>query len=343
MKAFLRDQLEKKSEGTFCAGLPYVGTRPLEPAETQTLARRARWLSDVGFVLLALSPILFVSALVFGVILLEKVPRLESGPAPVSCLCFFGLLAPVAAAFLVGYDARSKARYYREARAFRCVRRFAGTMSEDPTDRSQRVLVRARLIRRGSEEHCQIELFPSNDVVYSVNGVPVRKRIRVEITAAAARPEDVAEYSLPVDWQSDDLPFEPQRRRQSADETAEILHYAHRVRRWIWIPTLFFVYLWALVVGDFLYETVKLSSSLCWALFFAGAIALSWFLLSGAWRQALKYKADADLGWVIVVPPHKHTEKDGTEKTKKETIEVLPVSGALWTIEHKPAGWRRKK
>jgi hypothetical protein len=343
MKDFLRDQLEKKSEGTFCAGLPYVGTRPLKAAETQTLARRARWLSDVGVVLLALSPILFVSALVFGVILLEKVPRFESGPAPFSVLCFFGLIAPVAAAFLVGYDARSKARYYGEARAFRCVRCFAGTMSEDPTDHSQRVLVRAGLIQPDSKEHCQIELFPSNDVVYSVNGVRVRKLIRVDVTTAAARPEDVAEYAVPVDWQSDDLPFEPQRRRQSADETDEIIYYARRVRRRMWISPLLFVYLWALVVGDFLYETVKLSSSLCWAIFFAGAIALFGLLLSGPWRHTRQCKTDAGLGWVIIVPPHKHTERDGTEKTQKETIEVLPVSGAVWTIDGRPAGWRRKK
>jgi hypothetical protein len=275
----------------------------------------------------------------FGLVVLEK--NLMKGGIgellfSISCIA---LVVPAAIVFLVGREARSRARGYRRARILGYVRRFAGTAhTDDPTDRCLLALVRAKLIRPDSRDYCELELFPLSNVVYSVNKVTIRKYLRLQVRTAAARPQDAVEFAVPSEWLSREVPFEPQRRRQSQQETAEILRYWRGIKRRMWLSPLCFT-----LVCYCLYQLVRVAHPTAPVLFLAIAVSLAGFLLFRNWQQARHFKADADVGWVIIVPPHRYPDKDGSEKAEDRTLEVLPQSGAIWTIDGRPSGWRRKR
>jgi hypothetical protein len=338
-KRAMADHSDKTSEEVFCAGLPYVGNRRLEPDECLSLARRQRWLRLKGLFSSALSPICFISGLMFIVVNLDSAPPTGGVSNSLVAVGSLAVLAPTAIVYLIGREARSRAQGYRRARIFGYVRRFAGTAHmDDPTDRCLLALVRAKLIQPDSREHCELELLPLSNVVYSVNRVPIRKYVRLEVRTAAARPQDAVEFAVPSEWLPGEVPFEPQRRRQSRQETAEILRYWRSIKRKVWLSPLYFT-----LVCYCLYQLVRVAYPTAPVLLSAAAISLAGFLLFRNWQQARHVKADADLGWVMVVPPHTSTDKNGTDKEEERTLEVLPRSGAIWTIDGRPAGWRRKR
>jgi len=336
------DESEGASAQTFCASLPFVGTRAIRGRELRILRRRARRLRIRGLLFLAASPVAFASGLTFAVLGCDAQASVLY--APLMALSMVLVFGGTGLSLLLAHDSFALSRQYREVMRVGHVRRFSGTIRcNDPTDLSVQRLVRARLATPDCEEHYDIELLPLADMLYSVNGTRLRKRIRVYPTAVVVTPRDTIELAVPPDWHAPNLPFVPKRRRQSHEETEQILRYVRRIRRLIWLPPLVFVYIWALVTGDVLYEYVGLSRGTCITIFVAGAVGLVGFFLSRAWRHGSRMRADAEFGWIIIVPPHKYTDKTGAEHVQEETVEILPASGALWTIDGRPAGWRHNR
>ncbi len=306
------------------------------------MARRADRLRLTGALFMLLCAVLFFCGLVVLVILSGRVPEPEAGGGVLDRVCSIAMVVALPVAFLVGRDAHSRSRGVRDALRVGYVRRFAGTAyGSDPTDDSFRRLVHAKLIEFGSIEHCELELFPLSNAVYAINNLPIKKYLRLRVGTAAAWPEDAADCPVPAHWHLADAPVEIRRRRQSPEETRELLLHARSVRRRLWFVPVASVVLCAPV--GFLYEAGILPRSISILIFVAGATTLSGFVLFRGWRRASKDRADADLGWIIIVPPHHYTDEDGTQRRQNHPIEILRESGALWTINGIPAGWRREK
>jgi hypothetical protein len=223
------------------------------------------------------------------------------------------------------------------------VRRFAGTVpSKEYWDASLKALARAKLVHGDLQGQREFELLGDDDAVFGVNGAPARKYVKIVSITASPRPTDAVEFAVPSEWYSGHVPFEPHRRRQSAEEADGIRGYARGFWRRLWIVPILFLFPGG-ALRDFLYGSLKLPLSICPGMSAAGAALLSGLVLFRPWREARMLKADAEFGWAIIVPPHTYTDKRGVQRTQQETVEILPISEALWTIEGNPAGWRHRR
>lgn len=326
-----------------CAGLPFVECRTLGQDERASVRRRAarlRWM--------ALAVLLAEFGSFATIVMLFS--RLPSTPTPQLTLYEEMLLGVAAVVVFVGLPASLVAarRFFVKGRLFSralgdgSVLQFKGHINwGDWTDRSVANLVRRKCIAMGEEGEYTLEVYSGAPILYSLNGAAVRNVVPVEITRAASRPQSPVELAVPASWYEAPPPENIERRRQSASETDELMTYASQFPNRAAVLRYGAAHmLAAVVVAGMAWSHRTELGTLGAAVFLTGAIVYlvnKSRLLIRAKRLSRLYLADANLGWVLIAKP----KEEGQSLTA--ITEFLPISGLVWTIAGRPAGWRNRR
>lgn len=238
--------------------------------------------------------------------------------------------------------ARAYTRDLRDGRLFR----FAGSLSNFDSLALDRDL--ARLARRGvlapepGVEQDIVVLRAARELLHA-NGSWAPSGLGLRVSYVAAPPSDVVRLSLPSDLRAERTgELELGRRRLSAPELRELARHIEQLRK----PGAAFLLLTPLAFSVLLVwseqsEGVQLSSAS------APFVLALWLLTAQSfWRRlrlAARLRADNELGWVITVD-HASSASDrvGDEpELPAQGIESLQYARLDWTVNRRPASWRR--
>lgn len=325
-----------------CAGLTLAARRALSREERLALRRRARGYRLQAVALLMTLPVM-VTSVVAATSLAGMTPdRLGPvGSAVWAAAFLLGLLVGLPVTLLVARDWYKRGSRLVQAMGNGEVLRFEGQINwHDWTDRSVAQLVRHNLLTLNDDAVCRLEVFSETHGVYSVNGTVPKRLLQVEVTRTASRPENPRELAVPASWYQTAPPRHLERRRQSDEEADELVAYANRFPKTE--AQIRFVLVHLIVAGmavgmgwhfRHVFGTFGLAVALTGALvYLVRALKLLW----RARRLANLYLADAQLGWVLIALPQPG------EEPRPGPMEFLPVSGQVWTIAGRPAGWRNR-
>jgi len=341
---------------TFCAGLPYVGKRPLTTQENAELRRKAFLATSIGYLLATLSPLLVLAGLIL-IVFGHRGGDIEMGLHVVIGISLMGVATLL---FLIGGDFRGRGARQRTTAKEGFVRRFEGPLGwQDPTDDALAMLIEKRLIQPAPGNMCAIELLPHLDSAFSVNGIRVTKDVPLEITTATARPVNTPVWGVPIDWIKEGDPNKLERRRLTPEEQDEIRRYGRfSSKDGLKLGAMVFMFMagitvlinkagrpvltvWQRLTG-FRIDTELILPA---AVFLAVCVTF-WTVLIPLYR-GLKtrrtLRQEADFGWIIVEAT-KANKVDATGTSVPvpgPVVEWLPVNKLMWTIDGKPAGWRR--
>jgi hypothetical protein len=188
----------------------------------------------------------------------------------------------------------------------------------------------------------RIELHAASDVIYQVNGVKPKGWIAIELTKAACPPDSPARFIAPEEWQIPEAEDEVERRRLTLGEREEILQYAGHIRRRRWLQVLATAWLLAVVMNLLTSKLLELETPMKVAVWAAITLVACAMLFYKQTLTARLYDQDSDHGWALVMESKQASVMSKGKHDLTGLIEVLPVSGALWMIGEKPAGWRRR-
>jgi hypothetical protein len=286
----------------YCAGLPLEGERPLTPGERDRAAALRRAFGVRALARLALVPVALAAA-----VAVAAMTRGASGRAAevlaASAIVAVGLVGPIVAivhALRAGASWRALGRDLAGGVALR----FAGG------GRSVAVLPRAG--------------FP-----LEWDGAPAAAGPRLAIGEAAAVPREVATYAVDIGTARAAPGFDVVRRALSSAERDEIAGHARRLGR---LPAVLVVFTASFLVlsarelrGVHPAEPGSGVLVAVWASF----LAYAWWRFFRALALARKLRDDVSNGWAL------RATAGGPAGN-----EVLPVSGAAWTVQGAPAPWR---
>ncbi|MDZ4858767.1 MAG: hypothetical protein SGI88_07265 [Candidatus Hydrogenedentes bacterium] len=338
-----------------CAGFPYVGERKLLDDEQRSLHRKIRLNLCAGCLVSCMVPIFAISIAVYLGELIQRERQDLIGLA-------IAVLIPVtlitcAIAILRGTELLSVFRKLWKTCRKGYVRQFEGPFQwYDPTDIAFDTLVKESLLDPIPSASVSIELFPHIDEIYAINGMAIKKAVRLTVTTAASRPLDAPTWDLPESCLLDCPTANLERRRPSEEESYELSTYTRQpMRYWaarfaigvlfipvtiygLVIPLLAIFAIWKLISAPGI-DLLKHEHVI---VVFAVIVTIGMTGLriyrDHSFCRAIRH--DIEFGWIFVFSPLP------TEKVYEEieganvTIERLPVSEALWTIDGKPAGWR---
>jgi hypothetical protein len=331
------------------AGFRRAGRRALTPAERRVVHWRVRWLwAGLAGVVLAFWIVLFV-ALGVGVFIEEAQGAARLTAILVTLLLFAGTIVLFLAARRLLADSRALGRDARRGYA----QRFAGLLppaqAVDP--RLQRLLA-AELLKRDRGAEQWFEVLPHSGFLWQVNGarprrwVPLMPPQPVEVAETPTFAAVAAEWTEPV--AADGTPARIGQRELSADEVRELrqqLRRALRVRLTWTIP--YSLWFWG-VLGFALHEGDLLRWLARMSLFHRALFLLLGLstvimdvMLVPSLREAWQHAREARIGRVVIVRCPL-VEDDAPEAAPAPwiTLELLPLSEAVWTIDGEPAGWR---
>lgn len=331
-----------------CAGLPYLRDEPLDPSARQCLVRRGRRQYMLAFLYALTLPVLFLPEVAALVV---RGDREGMGwTAFLTVYFLFWSLAVLPVLLVLVPNALRRGRILRRGGRAGYVRRFAGTVNwNDSTDLDLARLVRAGLVQPGIDE-ATVDLHPRDDFVYAVDGVVLSRWIPIEATLTASRPEAPLELDVPASWMPEGARVPMERRRLTSAEKDEIQGYARVLKRATRLILMTLLLLPLLAVGATALERFGIDPRLAVAAMAiaGGLIALRHILRIR--RQFRLFAQDVDLGWVIIVRPRDTARRaptpgnaDAIDSLRVVTTEFLPVSGAVWTVDGRPAGWRRSR
>ncbi len=265
-----------------------------------------------------------------------------------------GLRAPLAAVVLLSFPfvlyamvrcllrARAYGRDMRDGRLWR----FAGTLSNFDSLALDRDL--ALLARRGvlapepGVEQDLVVLRETRELLHA-NGEWAPGGLKLRVSHVAAPPEDSVTLPLPAELRSERAgDLELGRRRLSAAELRELSEHVQTLRK----PGAAFLLLTPLALSVLLAWSQR-SGSVPASLASAPFVFALWLLAAQAfWRRlrlAARLRADGELGWVITVDhaPGGQLSAAQDAELPARGIESLQYARLDWTVNRRPASWRR--
>lgn len=315
----------------WCAGFPALEQPAMAPEEAKRVRRlRARaWLE---LALLAAG----LLATGVGLVLLAGSPSHHE----LAALVLGGLIPLLVYAAL---QRLLRVRAYGQDLAEGNLWRFGGTISSFDSLGLDRDL--ARLTRRGvlvpepGAAQDFVVLKHASELLHA-NGRWVSSRVRLHVGHVAAPPLDPVKLTLPRELRSSvQQPLEVGRRRLTEPEREELVGRVERVRR----PGV-----GLLVLTVFAYATLFVWSqhdfALSRSLSGAPMVFGMWLLAAQAAfrraRFAAKLRRDVELGWVITVDHPRDPQRDEPELPARG-VERLLHARLDWTVNRRPASWRR--
>jgi hypothetical protein len=331
------------------AGFRRAGRRALAPAERRAVRGRARWLwAMFAGAVLAFWLVLFF-AVGTGVFIEEAqgTPRVIA--ILVTALLFAGTIALLLAARCFLGDSRALARDARRG----YVQRYAGNLPPaDGVDPRLHSLLESGLLKRDRAAPQWLEVLPHSGFLWQVNDARPRRWIPflppqpIEVAETPAFAAVAAQWTEPVS--GDGTPVRAGQRELSPDEVRELrqqLRRALRVRLVLAIPC----NLWFWTVLGLGLREGHLPRPSGWAFWhdavsflLLGVVAiLGDLVLVRGLREAWLHAREARIGQVVILrSPLVEDEAPEEAPAAWITLELLPLSEAVWTIDGEPAGWR---
>lgn len=326
-----------------CAGLPFTGFRTLNKDEQNHLQSSARRQFITIILWFALIPIWFGAPVLLLIVLsliINDTYLLE------------GIIATVAIVSVVFGTAFSLFRADLAWRRYRVLKRtvsignvrcFEGKITdEDWTSDAYEVLMRAGLLDENIQGESKIELHAVNDVVYQVQGVKPQKWLAIELTRAASPPNSPARFIAPDEWLIPEIEGEVLRRRLTPGERDEVLQYARDIQKRFWLLVLALAWFLAVTVNALVTKLLLLERQTGIAIWAAATVIISALLYYRQKQEADLYKQDSDYGWTVIIAAKKSLPPKEDVHDLTAELEVLPISGTVWMINRKPAGWRKR-
>ena len=331
------------------AGFRRAGRRALTPAERRAVRGRARWLwAKFGGAVLAFWLVLFF-ALGTGVFIEEAQGAARLVAILLTALLFVGTIALfLAARYFLG-DSRTLARDARRG----YVQRYTGILPPaDGVDSRLHSLLEAGLLKRDRAAPQWLEVLPHSGFLWQVNGARPRRWIPfmppqpVEVAETPAFAAVAAEWTEPVS--GDGTPVRAGQRELSPDEVRELrqqLRRALRVRL-VWVIPCNLWFWTVLVLGLREGHFPRPSGWAFWhdaaSFLLLGVVAiLGDLVLVRGLREAWLHAREARIGQVVILrSPLVDDEAEEGTPTAWVTLELLPLSEAVWTIDGEPARWR---
>ncbi|MBX7255151.1 MAG: hypothetical protein K1Y02_02225 [Candidatus Hydrogenedentes bacterium] len=238
------------------------------------------------------------------------------------------------------------------------VRRFEGQLGWfDPTDESLLALDAVGLLNLEPGSVNSVELLANQDVAYCVNGEFQKYLLRLSVTSATRRPSKATLWNVSASWGEEGTPNQDKRRRPSPEELEELAEYG-RLSRAFWLQSALRVVLFTPPVAygitlvyiglarklaenvHLTYDPLQVSfrvliSAVLVALLIVGA------QVSRRIRLRERIKQELELGWIIVNSTSISLHSDSLGVVSGPAVEYFPLTNLLWTIDGKPAGWRR--
>lgn len=316
----------------WCEGLKSIGWRGLEPEEISRLrleikaTLRKIWLPvSLGLA----SPLaLFVALQVCGNEMEPPLDRLITGLV----LFVLGLAFLPGVSILLLRDRTKEWRLLRKDLKDGIVEKF--TVAE--------TVNYEKIMHNIAEMPHNLEIFPNSGIVFSANGVRPERRNTVHVYETSSPPESQSLYAVPSQV-SALIPTEVlqqldvERRRLGAAELDELKRHVKESRRPNRV-TLFLLAWLGLVVASGIWHR---DTFISWLREYAAPLAVvtsaTLYRVCQFIRTVLASRAlekDSRSAWVIVA--HQKPPAD------RGPLEYLTESGALWSAEGMPAGWRLK-
>lgn len=351
-----KSSCSQPSDVIACAGLPFVGKRNLHPQELASLKQRKRRLMATGCLVPLLTPL---GAMAGGSIAAYAMAHFSNDAAWGAFTLFF-----VGGIVVTGFAIQWSWKRVREGARLRktCVngyvRRFEGQLLwDDPTDASLCILGSAGLLRLEPNTSDSVELLADRDEAYRVNEVVLNSPLQLSVTCATGQPRDAIRWRVPRTWSEQGIPDRAERRRPSADEMEELAEYGQLTLKF-WLRSLLQILIIAPLVGYgllilFLAAAQKVNETLhltfdplqafvrilCCALLVALVIVGTQVMRRIRLRERIEQ--ELELGWIIVAPTVRSSQPAPQREYPGPTIEYFPLTNLLWTIDGRPAGWRR--
>lgn len=318
--------------------------------ELASLRHRRKRLRLAAVVWLVATPIWPLLGLAFGffVWLIESVVTnsnwLSQGVLFLSAVIglFFGVSVSILKAKDCFHYAAVLSRTIRQG----FVRQFVGEFdhrfwtTEQTLNQLLRKLVNKKLIDPATTEPLEIEVYPQDEYVYRLNQNCLNGFFLIYLTAAATNPQNPARFRAPTEFQFENEERVVERRRLTTEEQEELRGYARQTRRrgLIYSPILLWIatqVAWFLSRKFLSFDTSRYVTGIALV-----TVAAVLFFRFSNWANA--YKQDAESGWVIIVVylPEDFSEPGFGDQSV--TVEYLINTGNEWTIDGKPASWRKR-
>jgi len=287
---------------TYCAGLPLDRERPLSGEERGRVAAMRRAHGARALARLALVPAAIIPAF-----LASLGAELATGPfthvLAAAAIVLFGLVLPIAALLYFKTAVVSWLALGRDARGGTALR-FAG-------------------------DGRSVTVLPHSHRVIEWDDTPAASDQRLVVGEAAAVPASAATYAVDVQTAGAAPGLDVVRRPLTPAERDEIASHARRLGQLPAVLSVFstaFVFLaWQTLAGG----EAALPGAVPLVLVWAALLAYSWSRYLRARTLSKRLHADESNGWALRATAG---EPAGSE--------VLPLSGAAWTVMGAPAPWR---
>ena len=251
---------------------------------------------------------------------------------------FFGVIVAfvvLALGVLVVIERRKRARGLIQDLQKGRMLLFEGELTFDIEDLTQAKLIEAKLLLN-DEEKQSIEVLEASDRVYRVNGSPLRGWLKARVVDVALPPSDQEAYPRPIEEFELDMREEVARRTLSEEEKAELRgHYRRTMARLIPAGFILLYFITLAFIRAGIPEAQQPPPSY-YAL--GGLAALSLFAIATTLTGASAMRRDIVAGIVVMLDIDAGHEE--ASERHKVSVETLPLSGKVWSIDGHPAQWR---
>jgi hypothetical protein len=322
--------IDTQAAHVWCAGLPLIEQPTMVDAERAQVARR-RSRAWRGALAIALA----FAALVVGALGLEGTSSLA-----LWWLAFLTLPFALSGAVVCARRALAHGRDLEAGKLWR----FAGALSAFDSLGSDRDL--AQLARRGvfvpePGVGQDLSVLADSHQLLHANGKWAPHDLTLHVREIAPPPVEPAKLALPTELRTETAgALDVGRRRFSPPELQELEQHALRLRRpgialWLLTP------LGALGLFLLLEHGLNLPPRFASAPFAAGM----WlFALQGYIRRlrfAARLRTDSELGWVVTVDHGEPNAGQDDPQLPANGVESLLNARLDWTVNRRPAAWRR--
>jgi hypothetical protein len=327
----LPEHVDTRSSHAWCAGLPLIEQPAMVDAErAQVVRRRKRAYRGA-------------SAAVFGLAGLVAAALLSGNTLLASSLWWlFFMLLPMALVYCVLCVRRARA-YGRDLRLGK-LWRFAGAVSAFDSLGSDRDL--AQLARRGvftpepGVDQDLLVLASSHELLHA-NGKWAPPGLALHVSEIAAPPPEPARLALPTELRSESAgALDVGRRRFTSAEVGELEQHSARLRKpgpTLWLLTPLGVFGLFVVLEHGFALPVRFAS----APFAAGMWLFAMQTFVRRLRFAARLRSDVELGWVVTVDHAAPERGEDDPQLPARGVESLLHARLDWTVNRRPAAWRR--
>jgi hypothetical protein len=331
------------------AGLRRAGRRALTPAERRVVRRRSWWLRASFAVAALLFWIVLFVALGTGVFIEEAQGAARVVLIGVTLLLFGGTVILFLAARDLLRDGRALARDV--GRGY--VQRFSGTLSAEAESAPRfRPLYQVGLLKRDPTAVQWLEVLPRSGVLWQANGARPRRWLLLMPPEPVEVAETPAFAAVAAEWtEPDESAATPTRVGQRELSVAEVRELRQQIRRVLRLRLVWIVpcNLWFWTVVALGLREGRLPRGSGWAFWHdvatfcvLGLAAIAGdVVLVRSLQEAWKLARDTRIGRVVIARcPLEDDEAPEAMPPGWITLELLPVSEAVWTIDGEPAAWR---